>query len=224
MTDHPRPADAPSRPHGPTRAGNPPPSPGPAPTAAGERSRQAFRQLNRWLMLPTLRAGLGAWLGSPLGGWMLLLRARGRRSGVVRETPLNYLVADGSVWVIAGYGERTDWYRNLQADPEVEVWLPGRRLRARATTAADPGIRARVLPPLIRSTRLPSQLAGLRPWTATDAEIVAALDGSPLVRIDADTGPIEAGPDDPGGRAWIWRYGLVLLMIVAVRAAVRAAG
>ncbi len=178
-----------------------------------------FRRLNKWLMVPALRAGLGAWLGTPLGGWLVLLRVRGRRTGLVRETPLNYLVAEGSAWVMAGFGERTEWYRNLLADPAVEAWLPGRRVTARAAVVPDEAIRARILPALARSTGLPSFLAGFNPWRDDDAAILEALRGVPLVRLDPDDGWLEPGPDDPGGGGWVWRQAVVLLATMALKAA-----
>ena len=64
----------------------------------------------------------------------------------MRETPLNYLVADGSVWIIAGFGPETEWYRNLLADPAVEVVLPTRRLAGTAVEIPSPAVRARILP------------------------------------------------------------------------------
>ncbi|HEY4753849.1 MAG TPA: nitroreductase/quinone reductase family protein, partial [Candidatus Limnocylindrales bacterium] len=96
-------------------------------------AHRVFKALNRWFMIPASRAGLGAWIGSPIGGYVLLLRAKGRKSGLVRETPLSYLIADGSIWVLAGFGPRTDWYRNLLAEPAVEVMLPGRLVHGRAS-------------------------------------------------------------------------------------------
>lgn len=184
-------------------------------------AHRAFKALNRYFMIPIHRAGLGAWLGSPLGGCMLLLRARGRKSGVVRETPLNYLVADGSVWIIAGFGPRTEWYRNLLADPAVEVLLPTRRLAGTAVEVRSPAVRARIIPALIRATGLPSFLAGVNPWTATEAQITDALDFVPLIRIDPADGWLDPGPDDPGGRAWIWRQALVLGASLLVLRALR---
>ena len=173
-------------------------------------AHRAFKVLNRWFMVPLHRAGLGAWLGTPVGGWMLLLRVRGRKSGLVREIPLSYLVADGSVWVVAGFGPRTEWYRNLLAEPAVEAWLPGRRVTGTAVEIRTPAVRARILPALVRATGLPSFLGGVNPWRASDDRILAAFDFVPLIRIDTDEGWLDAGPDDPGGRAWVWRQTLVL--------------
>ncbi len=161
-------------------------------------------------MVPAHRAGLGAWLSTPIGGYMLLLRVRGRRSGGVREAPLSYLVAEGSAWVMAGFGPRTEWYRNLLADPKVEAWMPGGRHVGTATEELDPVVRARILPALTRATGLPALMIGTNPWSAPDAEILDRLSWVPLIRIRPDAGPLEAGPDDPGGHGWIWRQALVL--------------
>jgi len=172
--------------------------------------RSGFKALNRWFMVPVHRAGLGAWLSTPIGGYMLLLRVRGRKSGVMRETPLSYLVAEGSAWVMAGFGPRTEWYRNLLADPHVEAWMPGGRHAGVATEELDPAVRARILPVLARATGAPAFLTGLNPWTASDETILAAVAWVPLVRFRPDDGPLEPGPDDPGGQAWIWRQALAL--------------
>ena len=71
---------------------------------AGPWLHRGFKALNRYFMIPLHRAGLGAWLSTPIGGYMLLLRVRGRKSGITRAIPLNYLVADGSVWIVAAAG------------------------------------------------------------------------------------------------------------------------
>jgi deazaflavin-dependent oxidoreductase (nitroreductase family) len=170
--------------------------------------RPAFIRLNRYLMIPIHRAGLGAWVATPVMGYMLLLRVRGRKSGLVREVPLSYLVAEGSAWVLAGFGRGTEWYRNLLADPHVEVILPGRRCEAVAEEVLDPTVRARIMPALVRATGLVGLTIGANPWTAGDEAVLRALDWIPLVRLRPVAGPIEAGADDPGGRGWIWRQAL----------------
>ena len=170
-----------------------------------------FRVFNRWFMVPAHRAGLGAWVSTPVGGWILLLRVRGRKSGVIRETPLNYLVEGGAVWVMAGFGRKSEWYRNLLADPAVEVRLPGRRFACTAEEVLDPAVRSRMIPRLVRATGLPGTMVVPSPWTTPDEEILDAVPWVPLVRIRARDGtPIEAGPDDPGGDAWVWRQALAV--------------
>ena len=200
-------------------AGGPPLAPPPADGALhglDAVAKRAFKGLNRWFMIPVHRAGLGAWVGSPVGGYMLLLRVRGRKSGIVRETPLSYLVAEGAVWVVAGFGPGTEWYRNLLADPRVEAWMPGRRVAGTATEVRAPEVRARILPALLRATGLPSFLGGVNPWADDNAAMLEKLDFVPLIRIDADEGWLDAGADDPGGSAWVWRQGVVLAGTVGI--------
>jgi deazaflavin-dependent oxidoreductase (nitroreductase family) len=178
--------------------------------------RATINRLNRWLMVPTLAAGLGQWLGTPIGGYLLLLRTRGRRTGLVREAPLSYLVADGAVWVLAGFGRATNWYRNLLVEPEVDVQLPGRRVRCRAEEVEDPAVRLRMAPRLVRASGIPGSLIGCNPWTAPAERILEQLDGVPLIRLRPVDGPISAGPDDPGGRGWLWRQSVVAAAAFAI--------
>ena len=185
--------------------------------------RGSINRLNR-LMVPALNIGLGPWLATPMGGYLLVLRTRGHRTGLRRDAPLSYRIADGSIWILAGFGPATHWYRNLLADPEVEVRLPGRDLRCRASEVRDPAVRRRIAPDLVRATGIPGLLIGCNPWTAGEDRILAQLEGVPLIRLDPETGPLAPGPDDPGGRAWIWRQGLVAGIVFGLARLFRRAG
>jgi deazaflavin-dependent oxidoreductase (nitroreductase family) len=194
--------------------------------ALSDASRILFRYGNRYAMVPFHRAGLAAWLGSPLSGWQCLLTTTGRRSGLPRHTPLGYLVADGATWVMAGYGPSTLWYRNVLDDPRVTLLLPGRPpIAALAAEEVDPSVRARVIPPLCRSMALPGAMIGCLPATSTDERILECVAWVPLVRIaPADGSLLAAGPDDPGGLGWTWRQALAVgTTIVGLRALARLA-
>jgi deazaflavin-dependent oxidoreductase (nitroreductase family) len=70
-------------------------------------------------------------LGWALGERFLYLVTRGRKTGLARETALEVVHLDrsaGTVYVISGWGGRSDWYRNLQAAPALEIRLGRRRL------------------------------------------------------------------------------------------------
>jgi hypothetical protein len=67
------------------------------------------------------------------------------------------------------------------------------------------------MPALCRSMALPGLMTGCFPPTSPDERILDCVSWVPLVRIRrADGQPILAGPDDPGGRGWVWRQGLLL--------------
>lgn len=69
-------------------------------------------------------------LGGVLGGRFLLLEHLGRKSGKPRQVVLEVVnhdaVGDGYV-VAAGFGPRTDWYRNLRAQPNAMIQVGRRR-------------------------------------------------------------------------------------------------
>ena len=77
--------------------------------------RMAFR-----LPIHLYRLDLG-WL---LGHRVLLLTHRGRKSGRIRQTALEVVRHDpatGESVVVSAWGERSDWYRNIEASPAMQV-------------------------------------------------------------------------------------------------------
>lgn len=59
-------------------------------------------------------------LGPLLGQLFLILTTRGRKSGLARHTPVEYFEFNGRLHVMAAW-PKSDWYRNLMADPHVTV-------------------------------------------------------------------------------------------------------
>jgi deazaflavin-dependent oxidoreductase (nitroreductase family) len=91
----------------------------------------ALRRPPSELMRLAVRAPLWlyrAGLGGLLRDRFLRLRHRGRRSGKWREVVLEVVGhdEDGTYVVAAAWGERAQWYRNVQHDPNVVVTV-GRR-------------------------------------------------------------------------------------------------
>ena len=87
--------------------------------------------LYRWLAnAPNrlYRLGLG-WL---FGHRMAQITHRGRKSGLVRRTVLEVLHYDPrtrEVLVVSGWEGKTDWYRNIQREPALEVRIGRVRYR-----------------------------------------------------------------------------------------------
>src|SRR3990167_2166819 len=88
-------------------------------------ARRGFHVFNRF-MIGLWRLGMGRWVNAwpQVGGRVMVLTHRGRRSGKTYHTPVNYAVIDGDVYCVAGFGPVSDWYRNVLTHPEVDVWLP----------------------------------------------------------------------------------------------------
>ena len=100
---------------------------------------RAFTAVNKYVSVPTLKAGLGSWIAEPFTGYLMILRTRGRKSGDMRDAPLGYAVVGDAVYCLAGFGRRTNWYQNLLADPQVEVILPSRSFSGVAEEVTDTG-------------------------------------------------------------------------------------
>lgn len=84
------------------------------------------------------------------GTTTLILTTTGRKSGQQRSTPLIYRTDGDAYAVVASNGGAPDhpqWYKNLQAEPEVDVQVKADRFRARARTAT-PGEKGRLWPGL----------------------------------------------------------------------------
>ncbi|MFF1698878.1 nitroreductase family deazaflavin-dependent oxidoreductase [Streptomyces sp. NPDC058257] len=72
------------------------------------------------------------------GTTVLILTTTGRKSGEQRSTPLIYRPHGDAVLVVASNGGADApplWFRNLEADPEVQVQVKGDRYTARARVA-----------------------------------------------------------------------------------------
>src|ERR1700694_4907373 len=70
-------------------------------------------------------------LGVPLGP-NALLSVRGRKSGVLRTTPVARVKVDGRTWIIGTFGD-VNWVRNLRAAGEGVLTVGRRRESMRAT-------------------------------------------------------------------------------------------
>ena len=93
----------------------------------------------RWLVRAPIRlyrAGLGFLLGTR----MLMIEHTGRSSGARRYVVLEVVdhpTPDEYV-IVSGFGEKSHWYRNIQAQPKIRVWSGLRRaLPATATPMSD---------------------------------------------------------------------------------------
>lgn len=88
----------------------------------------------RWFMrMPITFYKIG--LGGLMGGRFLLLNHVGRKSGLPRQVVLevvNHDAARDTYTVASGFGSTSDWYRNLQARPDVTIQVGRRKLAVRA--------------------------------------------------------------------------------------------
>ena len=77
-----------------------------------------------------------------------LLETTGRASGLARRTPVGGRRVGDSFWLVSEFGERSQYVRNIKADPRVRVRLHGRWYTGTAHLLPDddPVARLRALP------------------------------------------------------------------------------
>ena len=74
-------------------------------------------------------------LGGLLGGRLLLLNHLGRKSGQVRQTVVEVVRRDeqADAYIVAsGFGEKSDWYKNVMAHPDANIQVGNRRMSVHA--------------------------------------------------------------------------------------------
>lgn len=190
---------------------------GPVMTRLLRPLQRGFLVLNRGFMAPLIRHGFGWLVGNPLTGHLMLLRTRGHRSGRIREAPLGYVIGDGAVYCVAGYGASTSWLRNLIADPSVEVVLPTRRFRGTAEPVTDPDEWLATYRALIASFGLIGRTIVGDVRTTDEAELLERHRSLPVVRIRPIEGEaaVAGGPFDPGGLGWLLPCGATVAVAFA---------
>jgi deazaflavin-dependent oxidoreductase (nitroreductase family) len=180
--------------------------------------RQVFKYGNRFILL-LFRLGLGNFGNGPATSQVMVLVHRGRKSGLRRTTPVNYALLDGDIYCTAGFGAGADWYKNLVANPQVEVWLREGWWAGEAedVTESHPQALAIMRQVLVASGFAAPLFAGLNPKSASDEALAAATAGYRLVRIRRTEA--RTGPGGPGDLAWVWPLAtLGLLALLGLRA------
>jgi deazaflavin-dependent oxidoreductase (nitroreductase family) len=152
----------------------------------------------RWMRFLNQRVALKNVKRLPIQRKVLILTTTGRKSGLPRQTPLQYEEINGLIYVASARGTAADWYRNLQKQPQVLLKFGDRQLSGVAETVTEPAKIADFLqyrlehhPRMIGAIM---RLEGL-PWcyTRADLEKFAQEKALAVIRPQANA----ASTDDP---------------------------
>jgi deazaflavin-dependent oxidoreductase (nitroreductase family) len=183
---------------------------------------KTFKRFNRFMLL-LWRLGLGSWgNGTKHGGYVMVIKHKGRRTGMLRYTPVNYATIDEDIFCVAALGEKADWYRNLIAEPEVEVWLANGRWSGAAEDVSNCDERVDLIRAVLIASGFAAPLFGVNPNKLTDTELADLCENYRLIKI-RKTAPV-TGPGGPGDLAWIWPLSTFLLLWLVLRRRRRSVG
>jgi deazaflavin-dependent oxidoreductase (nitroreductase family) len=132
---------------------------------------QLIELLNRCLLLRYKQTRM-------LASRILVLTTTGRKSGIQRQTPLQYEEFKGSYYVASARGVQADWYQNLVVHPNVIVQVGDKCFHSKAKLMTNPKMIADFLE--LRAARHPHfmgvmlRLEGLpHKYTRVDLEKLA---------------------------------------------------
>lgn len=109
-----------------------------------ERKYRAVTAVQRRIVNPVMRRSL----------LQTLLETTGRVSGLPRRTPVGGRRVGDSFWLVSEFGERSQYVRNIRANPRVRVRIRGRWHTGTAHPLPDddPVARLRALPRMNSAT------------------------------------------------------------------------
>jgi deazaflavin-dependent oxidoreductase (nitroreductase family) len=165
--------------------------------------RLAFKRFNPFMIM-LFRLGLG-WAVNfwpKVGGRIMVITHTGRKSGLRRRTPVNYAAINGDLYCTAGFGALSDWYRNILANPEVEVWLPRDWRRGHAEDISQDPRRIPLLRQVIIASGVVGPVFGVNPHKMDNTAFDQITSKYRLVRIRPEERM--SGPGGPGNLAWVW--------------------
>lgn len=174
--------------------------------------RRVFKLVNKVLMVPLFRLGLGPLMVNPFSGYIMVIRTVGRRTGKVRYTPVNYALLDGCVYCLAGWGEISHWVKNMRAHPHIELILPGGAIAGAAEDVTDPAEALRAARQVLRNGGFAGFFMGFNPFTAPDDVVREKIAATRVVRIRP--AGIGSGPADAGGWLWLLVVFVTLVLII----------
>jgi deazaflavin-dependent oxidoreductase (nitroreductase family) len=186
------------------------------PIETAKKLQRGFKYFNKFMLL-MWRLGLGPEVnGWPkVGGRILVITHTGRKSGLQRRTPVNYSTVDGDIYCLSGFGRISDWYRNIKADPNVEVWLPDGWWAGVAEDVTDPERRLPLLRRVLIDSGFAAFAAGINPYKISDEDLARITTEYRLIRIRRTAE--RTGPGGPGDLARVWPLATMILLPLAFR-------
>lgn len=175
--------------------------------------KQGFRYLNRFMVL-MWRLGLGQFINIwPEGaGRVMVITTTGRKSGLKRQTPVNYAVQDGEIYCMAGFGPNSDWYRNLRSNPKVEIWMPDSWWAGQVEEVTDPAQRLPLIRKIVINSGFAGRLFGINPHSISDTALEKVT--APYVLLHVRRLEARTGRGGPGELAWVWPAATFMLLMM----------
>ncbi len=150
--------------------------------------RRFFHGMNHFMVF-MWKIGLGRMMNiwPSVGGRIMVIKHRGRKSGKEYLTPVNYAIVENEIYCTAGFGPTTDWYRNILANSEVELWLPQGKRRARACDVSNSPCRTALLREVAIASGIAGPILGVDQKKLTDEQLENAAKDYRLIHFELES-------------------------------------
>lgn len=177
---------------------------------------RSFRYLNRFMVL-MYRLGMGPLINCfpQLFGQIMILTHTGRKSGKRYRSGLNYAQMKGDIYCIAGLGPESDWYQNIIANPQVEVWVNKDWHLCSVEEIPNNLENIDIMRRVLICSGFAAYVAGINPRKLSDQALFKITSKYCLLRLRR----VEArtGTGGPGDLAWINALLLMLILPMLFR-------
>jgi deazaflavin-dependent oxidoreductase (nitroreductase family) len=153
------------------------------------------------------RLGLGVFVGR----LFMVLTTTGRKSGQPRRTAIEFHEFEGRPTVMSGWGEKTDWVRNLQARTlvTVQTWRGAQSVRARRIVSEDELRRAF---DWAQSNPTMKQMMKLAGFEMPPEQFLAEKERFTLITFEPTSEPTP--PPLKADLAWVWAVSLPVCLFL----------
>lgn len=181
-----------------------------------EKVRLSFKYLNKFIVF-LWKLGLSNWLNiwPKVFGRYLVITHTGRKSGARFRTPVNYSIVDGSIYCVAGFGQVSDWYKNIKKNPKIEVWLIDGYWQGTAEEIINQPNQIEIMRAVLIGSGFAARVFGINPSKADDATLQYLTRDYCLVKLNLVNE--RTGNGGPNQYAWIWPIATFLLTIALFR-------
>ncbi len=179
--------------------------------------RRMFKYFNVFMVF-MWKIGLAKFLNfwpKVLGKYIVITHF-GRNTGKKYQTPVNYCEIDGDIYCSAGFGVESDWYKNLQHNPNIEIWTKDGWWHTRAEDISNHPHRITIMRNVLVASGFAAYLFGFNLSRMDDEVLDDATKDYCLLRLDRVSA--QTGPDGPGEYSWVWQViSFVLFFLLIAR-------
>jgi len=186
---------------------------------------ETFKQLNK-VMIWMWKLGLGRFINimpEEIGQIMVLTHI-GRKSGKERQTPLNFARIEGDIYCMAGFGAGAHWYKNIKANPMVEVWLPDGWWVGVAEEVTEREDHLQILHAILQASGFAaSEFEGIDADNITRDELAELMQENDYRLIRIQLTEKRTGAGGPGEYSWVWSvvFGVLIALLLLIFGAMR---